>query len=77
MLVLTRKQGEEIMIDDDVVIKVIDIQGDKVRLGIEAPTTRTIHRAEVYLAIQKERGAARNSDATDGATEHEAKRVVP
>ena len=77
MLVLTRKQGEEIMIDDDVVIKVVAIQADKVRIGIEAPTTRTIHRAEVYLRIQKEHGAARDSDGSDGATEHEAKRVAP
>lgn len=77
MLVLTRKQGEEIMIDDEIVIKVVSIQADKVRLGIEAPTTRTIHRAEVYLAIQKELGAARDSDGSDGATEQDAKRVAP
>lgn len=77
MLVLSRKQFEEIMIDDDIVIKVIDIQGDKVRIGIEAPTMRVIHRAEVYLRIQQERGAARDSDGTDDAAEHEAKRVAP
>ncbi len=77
MLVLTRRQFEEIMIDDDVVIKVVSIQGDKVRLGIEAPTTRTIHRAEVYRRIQKELGAARDSDGSDGATEHEVKRAAP
>lgn len=77
MLVLSRKQGEEIMIDDDIVIKVIDIQGDKVRIGIDAPKSRVIHRAEVYLRIQQERGATRNSDGTDDATEREAKRVAP
>ena len=65
MLVLSRKQHEEIMIDDDIVIKVISIQGDKVRIGIEAPTTRAIHRVEVYLAIQREREAARDSDGSD------------
>ena len=68
MLILSRKQHEEIMIDDDIVIKVISIQGDKVRIGIEAPTTRAIHRVEVYLAIQRERGAARDSDGSESNT---------
>lgn len=77
MLVLSRRRGEKIMIDDDIVIEVVSIQADKVRIGIDAPTTRTIHRAEVYLAIQRERGAARDSDGSDDATKHEAKRVAP
>ena len=65
MLVLTRRRGQQIMIDDDIVIEVVSIQGDKVRIGIEAPTTRAIHRVEVYLAIQREREAARDSDGSD------------
>lgn len=55
MLVLSRKQDEKIMIGDDITLMVISIQGDKVRLGIEAPKTVSIHREEVYRAIQEER----------------------
>lgn len=53
MLVLSRKTNERIMIDDDVVITVVDIRGDKVRLGIEAPSGVRIHREEVYKAIKE------------------------
>lgn len=55
MLVLSRKKDEVIMIGDDVVITVVDIRGDKVRLGINAPTEMPVHRQEVYEAIQRER----------------------
>lgn len=53
MLVLSRKKDEKIIIGDNVAIMVVDIQGDKVRLGIEAPREVTVHREEVYQAIQK------------------------
>lgn len=53
MLVLSRKKDEKIIIGDNVAIMVVDIQGDKVRLGIEAPRDVTVHREEVYAAIQK------------------------
>ena len=53
MLVLSRKKDEKIIIGDNVSIMVVDIQGDKVRLGIEAPREVTVHREEVYQAIQK------------------------
>ena len=52
MLVLTRKLGESIAIDDDIKIVVVQIKGGHVRLGIEAPRNTKIHREEVYLAIQ-------------------------
>lgn len=54
MLVLSRQRDETIMIGDDVEITVVDIRGDKVRLGINAPTHIPVHRKEVYEAIQRE-----------------------
>lgn len=61
MLVLTRKLGESISIDDDVKIVVLQIKGRQVRLGIEAPRDTKIHREEVYLAIQEQNKAASES----------------
>jgi len=55
MLVLSRKQDEKIIIGDCITLMVVSIQGDKVRLGIEAPKDVSIHREEVYKAIQEER----------------------
>ena len=55
MLVLSRKKNESIVVDDAIVITVLEIRGDKVRLGIEAPKDVSIHREEVYQAIQRER----------------------
>jgi carbon storage regulator len=54
MLVLSRQLDESIMIGDDIVITIVDIRGDKVRLGIAAPTTIPVHRQEVYEMIQRE-----------------------
>lgn len=54
MLVLSRKKDEKIVIGDQITLMVIDIRGDKVRLGIEAPKDVAVHRQEVYEAIQKE-----------------------
>jgi len=60
MLVLSRQRDETIMIGDDIEITIVDIRGDKVRLGITAPATIPVHRKEVYEAIQREnRDAAR------------------
>jgi carbon storage regulator len=61
MLVLTRKLGESISIDDDIKIVVVQIKGRQVRLGIEAPRDTRIHREEVYLAIQEQNKAAADS----------------
>jgi carbon storage regulator len=54
MLVLSRKKNESIVIDDDIIITVVEVRGDKVRLGIEAPKEVPVHRREVFDAIQRE-----------------------
>lgn len=53
MLVLSRKRNESIVIGDNVVVTLIDIRGDKIRLGIEAPQDIPVHRKEVYEAIKR------------------------
>lgn len=53
MLVLSRKKNESIVINDDITIVVVEIRGDKVRLGVEAPKEVTVHRSEVYDAIKR------------------------
>lgn len=53
MLVLSRKKNESIVIDDQIVITVVEIRGDKVRLGIQAPRDVPVHRSEIYTAIQQ------------------------
>jgi carbon storage regulator len=64
MLVLSRQRDESIIIGDNVVVTIVDIRGDKVRLGIEAPKEVPVHRQEVYEAIRREAQKSRN-DATD------------
>ena len=54
MLVLSRTRDESIIIGDNVVVTVVDVRGDKVKLGIEAPQDVTVHRREVYEAIRRE-----------------------
>jgi len=66
MLVLSRKKNESIIINDHITVTVVEIRGDKVRLGIDAPKEVTVHRREVYEAIQnqakaRETGAAASS----------------
>lgn len=65
MLVLSRQRDESIIIGDNIIITVVDIRGEKCRIGIQAPTEISVHRQEVFEAIQREqlRGA--------GATEAE------
>ncbi len=58
MLVLSRHRDESIIIGDDIVITVVDIRGDKVRLGIDAPKEVPVHRREVYEAIKRENARA-------------------
>ncbi|QHA37716.1 carbon storage regulator CsrA [Rossellomorea marisflavi] len=61
MLVLTRKTGESIQIGDNIEIKVVSIQGDQIKLSIDAPKHIDIHRKEVYVSIQKQ-----NTEASKG-----------
>ena len=74
MLVLSRQRDESIVIGDNIVITIVDIRGDKVRLGIEAPGEVPVHRQEVFEAIQRENrktgpsqpgGVASNASADD------------
>jgi len=55
MLVLSRKKNESIMIGDDAEIVIVDVRGDRVRLGITAPSKISVHRKEIWDAIQKEK----------------------
>jgi carbon storage regulator len=61
MLVLSRKKDESIIINDHIRVTIVEIRGDKVRLGIDAPKEVSVHRREVYEAIQ-------NQARRDGAT---------
>ena len=58
MLVLTRKSGETVMLGEDIQVKIVSVDGDQVKIGIEAPRALKIYRREVYEAIQKENEAA-------------------
>lgn len=55
MLVLSRKAGEQIRIGDDIIVTILEFRGDKVRIGVDAPKTVSVHRQEVYREIQRER----------------------
>lgn len=71
MLVLSRKKNESIVIAENITITVVDIRGDKVRLGIEAPVNVTIHRQEIHALLQAE--AQKQKDAENqAATQGEA-----
>jgi carbon storage regulator len=66
MLVLSRQRDESIIIGDNIVVTVVDVRGEKVKLGIEAPQDVSVHRREVYEAIQRENqlaGRLRPEDA--------------
>lgn len=65
MLVLSRLRDETIMIGDDIQITIVDIRGDKVRLGISAPTRIAVHRKEVYESIKSENAKAAAVAGTD------------
>lgn len=54
MLVLTRKPRQQIMIGDNIVINIVEVQGDNVRIAIDAPRSVKIYRGEIYRAIQEE-----------------------
>jgi len=65
MLVLSRQRDESIIIGDNVVVTIVDIRGDKVRLGIEAPSEIPVHRQEVYEAIQRENRCSSKIDSQE------------
>ena len=79
MLVLSRQRDETIMIGDEVEITVVDIRGDKVRLGITAPRHIQVHRKEVYDAIKRENQQAANLTPQDvsGVIEPDAAKASP
>lgn len=69
MLVLSRKKNESIVINDDITIVIVEIRGDKVRLGVEAPKEIPVHRREVYDAIK--RAEKENIECNEPAAEIE------
>lgn len=74
MLVLSRKKNESIVINDDITIVVVEIRGDKVRLGVEAPKEVPVHRREIYDAIKRSEGVdheSASSSAEPTASESE------
>lgn len=78
MLVLTRRIGESLVIGDDVVIRVLDVKGDVVRIGVDAPRHVQIHRQEVYEAVMAaNRAAAASSEQGLGALEDAVRQRRP
>jgi carbon storage regulator len=69
MLVLSRKKNESIIINNDITIVVVEIRGDKVRLGVEAPKEVPVHRREVYDAIRRSEEEGKNDAANDAAND--------
>jgi carbon storage regulator len=69
MLVLSRKKNESIVINNDITIVVVEIRGDKVRLGVEAPKEVPVHRREVYDAIRRNDAAGAQPRAADASAE--------
>ena len=77
MLVLSRTRDESIIIGDDIQITVVDIRGDKVRLGIDAPTTIPVHRKEVYDAIKLENHQAAGLRPEEIGSVSDVKKGIP
>ena len=71
MLVLSRQRDESIMIGDEVEITIVDVRGDKVRLGITAPKNIPVHRREIYDAIQREKNQEKQSAPEASSKEEE------
>lgn len=58
MLILSRKKGESIILDDNITITIVEVKGEQIKLGIDAPETIKVYREEVYKAIQEENKTA-------------------
>lgn len=71
MLVLSRKKNESIVINDEITIVVVEIRGDKVRLGVEAPREVPVHRREVYEAIQRSQNGEPKVETTENEADEE------
>jgi len=74
MLILSRKTNEKIMIGDDISVSIIEIRGDQVRIGVDAPKVIKVFRQEVFDAIKAENKAAAQSTATLPVLDINAKR---
>jgi carbon storage regulator len=66
MLILTRRTGEKLKIGNDVTVTVLDIKGNQVRLGFDAPKSVSVHRQEIYERIEQEKLGKRSSDPEAG-----------
>ncbi len=77
MLVLSRTKDESIMIGDDVEITIVDIRGDKVRLGITAPRNIPVHRREIYDAIQREKAEEKEVKKKEEEKQKEKQQDAP
>lgn len=77
MLVLSRQRDESIMIGDDVEIIIVDVRGDKVRLGITAPKSIPVHRREIYDAIQREKADNKEPEKKPKAEQKEEPKAQP
>lgn len=75
MLVLSRQRDESIMIGDDVEITIVDVRGDKVRLGITAPKQIPVHRREIYDAIQREKAQKAEGESETSASKDKAEKT--
>ena len=62
MLILTRRVGESVMIGDDITVKVVDVNGNRVRIGISAPKHVAVHREEVYEEIKRQGNPSERGD---------------